>query len=52
MLRLSKSVPGYSKHKASGLSSVELNGAHIYLGPHGTRTSKQTYDHIIAEWPR
>jgi integrase len=50
MPRLTKSVPNYRKHKPSGLSFVELSGTRIYLGPYGTKTSKQAYDRAIAEW--
>ena len=38
------------RHKASGQAVVTLNGQDVYLGPHGTRTSKAAYDRKIAEW--
>jgi integrase len=50
MPRLTRSVPSYRKHKTSGLSFVELNGHRIYLGPHGTKASKDAYDRAVAEW--
>ena len=50
MPRLSKSLPKYRKHKASGQAVVSLSGQDHYLGPHGTKTSKLEYDRLIAEW--
>lgn len=50
MPRLSRSVPRYSKHKASGQAVVCLSGQDFYLGPHGTKTSKAEYDRLVAEW--
>ena len=39
----------YRLHKARGLACVTLNGQTIYLGPYGTRASKDEYDQVIAE---
>ncbi len=50
MPRLAQSVPKYRKHKASGQAFVELNGRRHYLGPHGSRTSRDEYDRLIGEW--
>lgn len=50
MPRLSRSVPKYRKHRASGQAMVTLNGIDHYLGSHGTKTSKREYDRLIAEW--
>lgn len=50
MPRLSKALPKYRKHKASGQALVTLNGVNFYLGPHGTRASKIEYDRLIGEW--
>ncbi len=50
MPRLSRSVPKYRKHRASGQAVVTLNGRDFYLGPHGTKASKVEYDRLIAEW--
>ena len=50
MPRLSKSLPKYRKHKASGQAVVSFSGQDHYLGPHGTKTSKLEYDRLIAEW--
>ena len=50
MLRLTKQLPKYRKHRASGQAFVELNGHRHYLGPHGTKTSKLEYDRLTGEW--
>lgn len=50
MPRLSRSVPRYRKHRASGQAVVVLCGRCFYLGPHGTKASKVEYDRLIAEW--
>jgi hypothetical protein len=50
MPRLSRSVPQYRKHKASGQAFVELSGKRIYLGPFGTKVSKAEYDRLTGEW--
>jgi integrase len=50
MPRLSRSVPRYRKHRASGQAIVVLCGQCFYLGPHGTKASKLEYDRLIAEW--
>jgi hypothetical protein len=43
-------TPSYRPHKASGQAVVTLNGRDIYLGVHGTKQSRATYDRVIAEW--
>lgn len=50
MPRLSRSLPAYRKHKASGQAIVVLSGRMHYLGPHGTKASRDAYDRRIAEW--
>ena len=45
-----KRLPSYRLHKARGLAVVTLNGKHYYLGPYGTKASREEYDRIIAEW--
>ena len=50
MPRLTKSVPKYRKHRASGQAVVSLNGVDHYLGPHGTKASRLEYDRLIVEW--
>lgn len=50
MPRLTKAVPKYRKHRASGQAIVTLDGRDFYLGPHGTAVSKMEYDRLVAEW--
>ena len=42
-------LPKYRKH-ASGQAFITLDGCDIYLGPHGTKASRQEYDQVVAEW--
>jgi integrase len=44
------SIPAYQRHRASGQARVALNGRHFYLGPHGSKASREKYDRLIAEW--
>ena len=50
MPKLTKKLPSYRLHKRSGQAIVNLSGKDIYLGPHGTKTSKAEYDRVIGEW--
>jgi integrase len=50
MPTLSKQIPSYRKHRASGQAVVSLNGRDFYLGPHGTRASKLEFDRLVGEW--
>ena len=50
MPKLTKSVPKYRKHRASGQAIVTLCGKDHYLGPHGSKTSIAEYDRLIAEY--
>jgi integrase len=50
MLRLTRDVPRYRKHRASGQAIVTLSGQDVYLGPHGTKVSRLEYDRQVAEW--
>lgn len=43
-------LPKYRKHRASGQAVVTLSGRGHYLGPHGTKASRELYDRLIAEW--
>lgn len=47
---MSRKVPSYRLHKASGQAVVELSGKTVYLGKHGTKASRKAYDLAIAEW--
>jgi hypothetical protein len=50
MPRVTKSVPVYQRHRASGQARVTIDGRDIYLGPYGTKASRLEYDRIIGEW--
>lgn len=50
MPRLTRSVPKYRKHRASGQAIVTLDGRDFYLGPHGTKASRIEYDRLVGEW--
>ncbi|MBL9165832.1 MAG: site-specific integrase [Planctomycetaceae bacterium] len=50
MPKLVNSLPSYRRHKASGQAVVTLNGKDHYLGPHGSKVSRDQYDRLIAEW--
>ncbi len=46
----SEKLPKYRNHKASGQAVVTLNGVDHYLGPHGTKVSKDEYDRLVGLW--
>jgi integrase len=50
MPKLTRSIPAYRKHRASGQAIVSLNGRDFYLGPWGTKASRLEYDRLIGEW--
>ncbi len=50
MPKINGSLPSYRLHKQTGQAVVTLSGKDHYLGPHGTKFSKQRYDQAIAEW--
>lgn len=50
MPKLTKAVPKYRKHRASGQAVVTILGKDHYLGPHGTKASRIEYDRLITEW--
>jgi integrase len=50
MPRLTNRNPKYRRHRASGQAIVALNGTDHYLGPYGTKASREEYDRVIAEW--
>ena len=43
-------LPTYRHHKPSGQAVVTLSGRDVYLGPHGTRLSRDNYDRVVSEW--
>ncbi|TWU66485.1 tyrosine-type recombinase/integrase [Crateriforma conspicua] len=50
MPRLTRTVPKYSLHKASGQAIVRFAGRMHYLGPFGSDESRDAYDRKIAEF--
>lgn len=50
MPKLTKAVPKYRKHRASGQAVVTIGGRDHYLGPHGTKASHAEYDRLIGEY--
>ena len=50
MPRLTRSVPSYRKHRSSGQAIVTLGGRDFYLGPYGTKVSRNEYDRLVGEW--
>jgi integrase len=50
MPKLTKAVPKYRKHRASGQAVVTIAGRDHYLGPHGTKASRIEYDRVVTEW--
>lgn len=43
-------APSYRRHKASGQAVVSLGGVDFYLGPYGTKISRDEYDRVVGEW--
>ena len=43
-------TPTYRHHKASGQGIVTLAGRDVYLGPHGTASSKGEYGRVGSAW--
>ncbi|MCY2953781.1 MAG: site-specific integrase [Planctomycetota bacterium] len=50
MPRLIHQNPKYRRHRASGQAIVTIDGRDFYLGPYGTRASRDEYDRFIGEW--
>jgi len=50
MPKLIHRVPTYRLHLASGQAVVTLDGRDVYLGPFGSRESREAYDRQLAEW--
>jgi len=42
-------VPAYRLHKPSGQARVIIDGAHVYLGKHGSPESWEKYHRLVAE---
>ncbi len=45
-----RGVPSYRLHRPSGQAVVTLSGKDLYLGPHGSETSRAEYDRLVMEW--
>ncbi len=50
MPKLTKRLPKYSRHRASGRAVVTLNGKDCYLGRYGSQASRDEYDQLTAQW--
>lgn len=50
MPRLIRRNPSYRKHKATGQAVATLSGRDFYLGPYGSKASKDEYDRCVREW--
>lgn len=50
MPKLTKKVPSYRRHKATGQAVVTLSGRDHYLGRFDSKESRQKYDSLIAEY--
>ena len=46
MPKLTKRLPSYCRHKASGQAVVTLAGSDYYLGPHDTAASQAAYERL------
>ena len=50
MPKLIYSTPKYRRHRASGQAVVTLNGKDHYLGPYGSKESRDAYDRLVEEY--
>jgi hypothetical protein len=50
MPKLINRNPWYCRHRASGQAVVTIDNRDIYLGPYGSKASRNEYDRVIAEW--
>jgi len=50
MPKLTKKLPSYRRHKATGRALVTLNGHDHYLGQYGSPESYESYKRLVAEW--
>jgi hypothetical protein len=48
--RLTKTVPQYRKHRASGHAVVSIDTRDFHLGPYLSKASLIEYDRLIGEW--
>ena len=45
-----KRKPSYLRHKPTGQARCRIDGTDCYLGPYGSKESRERYDDLIAEW--
>jgi hypothetical protein len=45
-----KRTPKYMLHRPTGQARVRIDGHDSYLGPHGSRESRDRYDELVSEW--
>lgn len=50
MARPKSLYPAYRLHKPSGKAIVTLGDRMVYLGEHGTESSRAEYDRVVREW--
>jgi integrase len=50
MPRRSTTPPAYKRHAATGQARVRMHGRDHYLGPYGSKESKQRYAALVADW--
>jgi integrase len=50
--KLTRKPPAYSLHKPSGQARVRYQGRDHYLGPYGSRESREAYARLLAEISR
>ncbi|MEM9367354.1 MAG: site-specific integrase [Planctomycetota bacterium] len=49
MPRLTRRVPSYRHHKASGQAVVKIDGREIYLGEFDSKASRDKYDQLVGQ---
>jgi integrase len=50
MPKLTRSLPKYRHHKASGQAVVTIGGKDHYLGRWNSKASKEEYNRVVADW--
>src|SRR5258708_5757113 len=50
--KLTRKPPAYTPHKASGQARARFEGRDHYLGPYGSRESREAYARLIAQLAR
>lgn len=47
---ITKKVPAYLHHKASGQAKVRIDGRDKYLGRYGSPESRAAYEQVCRDW--